>query len=325
MATPTAQLAGYIDLQPSPQSLEEAVLDGLARPEKAIPSKFLYDEKGSELFERICEQPEYYPTRTELAILRAHTGELARLVGPEAHVIELGAGALEKIRILLGALERPAHYTALDISGDHLRKAAETLAQDFPEVPVTAVCADYTKPFELSGTAAAAGERRVGFFPGSTIGNFTPKTARSFLAGLQPMFAPDGFFIVGVDLKKDPALLNAAYNDAAGVTAAFNLNLLRRINRELEADFDLNAFRHDAAYNSEKGRVEMHLESLADQTATVSGRAFAFAAGERIHTENSCKYRSDEFQALAREAGWRPVAVLSDPDSLFSLHVLAAS
>jgi len=317
-------LADFLDLQPSLESLEDAVLDGLARSQKAIPSKFLYDERGSELFEAICAQPEYYPTRTELAILRENTGELARSVGPEAHVIELGAGALEKIRILLSALERPAHYTALDISGDHLRKAAETLAADFPEVPVSAVCADYTRPFELPRQADGAGARRVGFFPGSTIGNFTPDEARTFLAGLQPLFAPGGLFLLGVDLKKDRQLLDAAYNDAAGVTAAFNLNLLRRINRELDADFELDAFAHRAGYNPDAGRVEMHLESLADQTVTVAGREFAFAAGERIHTENSCKYTLGEFRTLAEAAGWRPMDALCDPDGLFSIHLLAA-
>jgi len=322
MTVQAGQLAGFIDLEPAQESLEEAVLEGLARTPKAISSKFFYDERGSELFERICEQPEYYPTRTELAILRENADGLAKLIGPEAHIIELGAGALEKIRILLGALERPAHVTAIDISGEHLRKAAEELAAEMPEVPVTAVCADYTHAFALPDRVAGLGRRRVGFFPGSTIGNFTPGEARNFLAELRSLFAPGGLLVVGVDMKKDPAILEAAYNDAAGVTAAFNLNLLVRINRELGGDFALERFAHRAAYDPGCGCVVTHIESLAEQTVRVAGRRFDFAAGERLHTENSCKYTTDEFRALAERAGWQPVSAITDVADMFSLHVL---
>jgi len=312
----------FIDLEPSLDSLEQAVLEGLANEPKAIASKFFYDERGSELFERICEQPEYYPTRVELSILRENADRLSEFIGPEAHVIELGAGALEKIRILLGALDRPAQFTALDISGDHLLKAAQTLAQDFPQVPVTAVCADYSHDFELPEALSAVGRCRVGFFPGSTIGNFPRAEAVRFLSEMRRVFSPGGLFVAGVDLKKDPEILNAAYNDAAGVTAAFNLNLLTRINRELGGDFDLDRFAHRAAYDPETGCVETHIESLADQQVEVAGRRFRFPRGDRIHTEHSCKFTLEEFRELAREAGWQPLEAMMDAEALFSLHIL---
>lgn len=312
----------FIDLEPSLDSLEHAVIEGLAKQPKAIASKFFYDERGSELFERICEQPEYYPTRVELSILRENAARLAEIIGAQAHVIELGAGALEKVRILLAALDRPAHFTALDISGDHLLKAAEALAEDFSQLPVTAVCADYTHDFRLPEELASLGRRRVGFFPGSTIGNFPRAEAVRFLREMKPVFSPGGLFIVGVDLKKEPDILNAAYNDAAGVTAAFNLNLLARINRELGGDFDLERFAHRAAYDPDTGCVETHIESLADQDAEVTGRRFRFARGERIHTEHSCKYTLEEFRHLARDAGWRPLEAMTDADALFSVHIL---
>lgn len=312
----------FIDLEPSLDSLEQAVLDGLSKEPKSIASKFFYDERGSELFEQICEQPEYYPTRVELSILRENAGRLSEIIGPEAHVIELGAGALEKIRILLEALERPAQFTAIDISGEHLLKAAETLAQDFPQTPVTAVCADYSHDFTLPEALASIGRRRVGFFPGSTIGNFPRAEAAGFLKEIHRLFSPDGLLVVGVDLKKDPAILNAAYNDAAGVTAAFNLNLLARINRELGGDFDLERYAHRAAYDPETGCVETHIESLADQQVEVAGRRVRFDRGERIHTEHSCKYTLEDFRRLAKEAGWRPLEAMVDADDLFSLHIL---
>jgi len=313
----------FVDLEPSVESLESAVLDGLTRKPKAIASKFFYDERGSELFEQICELPEYYPTRTELGILRENAAKLADIIGSEAHVIELGAGALEKIRILLAALDRPAQFTALDISGDHLLKAAETLAADFPQIPLTAVCADYTHRFDLPQALAEAGRRRIGFFPGSTIGNFPRVQAAQFLSELRPVFAPNGLLIIGVDLKKDPAILNAAYNDAAGVTAAFNLNLLARINHELDADFDLDRFAHRAAYDPDSGCIETYIESLAEQEVEVAGQHIRLGEGECIHTEHSCKYTLEEFRQLAREAGWQPLEAMTDRGDLFSLHILA--
>ncbi|GAB4126437.1 MAG: L-histidine N(alpha)-methyltransferase [Rhodothalassiaceae bacterium] len=313
----------FIDLAPETETFESAVCSGLAMTPKCLPSKFFYDATGSRLFEEICTLPEYYPTRTEMALLARNAANLAHRIGPRAQILEFGAGALDKVRILLRALERPSGFTAVDISGEHLKEAADELAQDFPELPITAVAADYTQPLPLPEPLAASTERRIGFFPGSTIGNFTPEAAEAFLKVIRPIFEPRGLLIIGVDLKKDPAILNAAYNDAAGVTARFNLNLLARINRELGGDFDLGAFRHKAFYNEAEGRIEMHLESLAKQKVHVKDRIFDFVRGETIRTEISCKYSMDEFRTLAAKAGWQGVTCLTDPERLFSIHLLA--
>ncbi len=313
----------FIDHAPARESFADAVLAGLSRTAKSLPAKFFYDDRGSALFERITTLPEYYPTRTELGILEANAARLAAMIGPGAQLIEFGAGALEKVRALLAALAAPEGFTAIDISGAHLKAAAETLARDFPCVPIAAVCADYTRPIALPEPLASSAARRVGFFPGSTIGNFDPAAAVDFLATVRPIFEPRGLFVVGVDLKKDTATLEAAYNDAQGVTAAFNRNILARINRELGGTFALDRFRHHAFYNAEKGRIEMHLVSEVDQVARIAGKAIAFAAGESIHTENSYKYAIGEFQSLAARAGWHPAGVLTDPQDLFSIHLLA--
>jgi len=303
----------------------DAALRGLAQPLKAIPAKYLYDAQGSALFDAICELPEYYPTRTEFAILRARSGAIAALVGPGAALVEFGGGSCVKARILLDALEAPAAYVPVDVSGAHLERAAAALAADYPQLPVIAVCADYMRPFHLPSVAQAAA-KRVGFFPGSTIGNLRPEEARAFLVHAARLLGrPGGEMIVGVDLKKTPGLLHAAYNDSAGVTAAFSLNLLARMNRELDADFDLARFAHDAFYNAARGRIEIYLRSLAAQTATVAGRRIRFAEGERIHTEYSYKYSVEEFRALAAEAGFRTLESWTDPAGLFSVHYLRAS
>jgi len=303
----------------------DAALRGLAQPLKAIPAKYLYDAQGSALFDAICELPEYYPTRTEFAILRARAGAIAALVGPGAGLVEFGGGSCVKARILLDALEAPAAYVPVDVSGAHLERAAAALAADYPQLPVIAVCADYMRPFRLPAEAQAA-TKRVGFFPGSTIGNLRPEEARAFLVHAARLLGrPGGEMIVGVDLKKTPSLLHAAYNDSAGVTAAFSLNLLARMNRELDADFDLARFAHDAFYNAARGRIEIYLRSLAAQTATVAGRRIRFAEGERIHTEYSYKYSVEEFRALAAEAGFRTLESWTDPAGLFSVHYLRAS
>ena len=322
MTSKRCRNVAFVDHAPALESFADAVLAGLARTPKSLPAKFFYDEKGSALFERITTLPEYYPTRTELGILEANAAHLAAMIGPGAQLIEFGAGALEKVRVLLAALETAEGFTAIDISGAHLRAAAEELARDFPRIPIAAVCADYTRPITLPEPLASSTARRVGFFPGSTIGNFDPEAAIGFLATVHPVFEPRGLFIVGVDLKKDRATLEAAYNDAQGVTAAFNLNILARINRELGGNLALDRFRHRALYNAERGRIEMHLVSLADQVARIAGRTVAFAAGESIHTESSYKYAIDEFQSLAARAGWHPAGVLTDPQDLFSLHLL---
>jgi dimethylhistidine N-methyltransferase len=311
----------FHDLAPGEESFRDAVLSGLARPKKAIPCKFFYDERGSTLFEQICRLPEYYPTRTEIAILEENAGEIAAQMGRDARIIEFGSGASRKARILLQALDRPAAYVAVDISREHLRDAAASLAEDFPDVAIVAVCADYTGPFALPPLPGRAG-KRVGFFPGSTIGNFEPEGAARFLANCARILGPGGEMLIGVDLKKNVNLLDAAYNDRAGVTAAFNLNLFERINRELDGDLDLDLFEHFAFYSENRGRVEIFIRSLTDQQATIAGRRFAFAAGELIHTEYSYKYAVDEFRALAARAGFRPVDTWTDPGDLFSAHYL---
>jgi L-histidine Nalpha-methyltransferase len=309
----------FYDLAPGEESFRDAVLNGLGRPRKAIPCKFFYDERGSALFEEICRLPEYYPTRTEIAILEENAGEIAAQMGPHCRIIEFGSGASDKARILLQALDRPAAYVPVDISREQLRAAALSLAEDFPELQVSAVCADYTGPFTLPRLPGPAG-KRVGFFPGSTIGNFEPEAAHRFLANCARILGQGGEMLIGADLKKDARILDAAYNDRAEVTAAFNLNLLERVNRELDGDLDLDLFEHFAFYNDTEGRVEIYIRSLADQEATIAGRQFSFAAGELIHTEYSYKYSVPEFRALAATAGFRPVDTWTDPAELFSVH-----
>jgi dimethylhistidine N-methyltransferase len=315
-------LAAFHDLAPAEESFRDAVLAGLTRRVKSIPCRFLYDEQGSALFDEICELPEYYLTRTETAILAECAPEIADLAGRHAQLIEFGSGSARKVRLLLEALVEPDAYVAIDISREPLRRAAEEVAAEFPGVPVVAICADYLQPLRLPALPARGEGRRLGFFPGSTIGNFAPDDAVDFLAGCRRAVGRDGAMLVGVDLKKDPALLDAAYNDSAGVTAAFTLNLLERMNREVDADFELDRFAHDAFYNAARGRIEIYIRSLADQIVTVAGRAIRFAADERIHTEDSCKYTIAEFQRLAAHAGFRPRQHWTDADDLFSVHLL---
>jgi dimethylhistidine N-methyltransferase len=295
------------------------VLAGLARDQKRIPPKFFYDKRGSRLFDAITGLPEYYPTRTEIGILDRYGSEMARLVGRDSVLVELGSGSSHKIRVLLEALE-PAVYVPVDISRDHLLASARDLASAFPALDVRAVCADYSIPLDLP--IATDGRARTAFFPGSSIGNFDPAEAVLFLARVGQLVGPGGKLLVGVDLRKDPAVLHAAYNDAQGVTAAFNLNLLRRINRELDGDFDLDAFAHRAFYDGTAGRIEMHLVSALDQKVRVAGQVVGFRAGESIHTENSYKYSIDGFQDLARAAGFVVEQLWTDPQSLFSVHCL---
>lgn len=309
----------FHDLAPREESFRDAVLAGLARPHKAIPCKFFYDERGSALFEEICRLPEYYPTRTETAILADNAAAIAARMGPHVVLIEFGSGASRKARLLLDALDRPAVYVAVDISREHLREATASLAEDFPALPVIAVCADYTRPFRLPPLPEATG-KRVGFFPGSTIGNFRPEEAETFLVNCRRLLGPGGDMIVGVDLKKEREILEAAYNDRAGVTAAFNLNLLERINRELDADLDIDQFEHFAFYNATAGRIEIYIKSLVDQDVRIAGTDFHFAEGELTHTEYSYKYSAAEFRQLARRAGFRPIDTWIDRGELFSVH-----
>ncbi|HEY4940381.1 MAG TPA: L-histidine N(alpha)-methyltransferase [Rhizomicrobium sp.] len=297
-----------------------ALLEGLHRPIKRIPSKFFYDAAGSELFERITELPEYYPTRTELGILKAHAAEIARLIGPDAELVEFGAGALRKVRLLLDVLKSPRAYVPVDIAGDYLMDVVRRLEGDYPGLRLHPVVADFTRPLAL-GVLGSGASHRAGFFPGSTIGNFTRADAVQFLRHTRATLGGGGL-LIGVDLVKDPAILHAAYNDADGVTEAFNKNLLVRANRELDADFDLGAFAHYACYNPVAQRIEMYLVSLAAQRVRVAGETIRLAQGEAIHTEDSHKYTLDGFRALAAEAGYAPRKVWTDPARLFSLQWL---
>ena len=296
------------------------VLAGLRMPRKELPCKYFYDATGSQLFNAICEQPEYYPTRTELAIMRAHAPEMGAKLGAGCQVVEYGSGSSVKTRYLLKHLPRPVVYVPVDVSAEHLMRAASGVRALFPELDVSPVVADFTRPFPLPPTAAPVA-RRIVYFPGSTVGNFTPPRARDVLRGIAELGGPGGALLIGVDLKKDVEVLDRAYNDAAGVTAAFNLNLLARINRELGADFDLLKFRHKAHYNAEFGRVEMHLVSLVAQSVRVAGNVILFAAGETIHTENSHKYTLAEFRTLAGRAGLTRAQVWTDPAGLFSVQL----
>jgi dimethylhistidine N-methyltransferase len=313
-------LATFIDLAPTEQSFREAVLGGLSQRRKSIPCKFLYDAVGSELFERICELPEYYPTRTERRILARHAAEIAELAGPHAQLIEFGSGSGDKTRILLDALH-PAHYVPIDISREQLAAVASTLAARYGDTEIVPICADYTRDDYMDALPWSRGAR-LGFFPGSTIGNFEPAEAAAFLDRCTEVLGPGNGLLIGVDLKKDPEVLHAAYNDAQGITAAFNLNLLARMNRELDANFDIGRFAHDAFYSEREGRIEIYIRSLARQRVRVAGMDFDFAAGERIHTEYSYKYDIEEFQRAARRAGFRPVCAWSDAGRLFSVHFL---
>ena len=291
----------------------------LATSPHLMPPKYFYDAAGSALFDRICDLPEYYPTRTELEILHNHSTEIAAAIGADAEIIEFGAGSLTKIRLLLNALQTPRRYLPLDISGDHLQAAATRLAQDYPTLPITPLIADYAEPFTLP----AATGRRIGFFPGSTLGNFTPEDALQFLKRAARLLAGGGL-LIGVDLFKDPATLHAAYNDTAGITAAFNLNLLQRANTELNTNFDLPSFAHYAYYNAPQQRIEMHLIARRPQTITYANRHFTLAEGETIHTENSYKFTIPGFHSLARQAGFHPKTTWTDPKNQFSVHWLEA-
>ncbi|HEY8430167.1 MAG TPA: L-histidine N(alpha)-methyltransferase [Sandaracinaceae bacterium] len=324
MAKGLHQLATANETAPDLAQQLTEILEGLLAAQKRLSPKWFYDERGSELFDRICTLPEYYPTRTELSIMSEHLDEVAKLVGPRAAVIEFGAGSSLKVRQLLDALEDPAAYVPVEISADYLLKQAEELARDYPNVHIQPVFADFTKPFELPAHPITP-DRNLVFFPGSTIGNFTRREARDLLGVMRAEAKDDGALLIGVDLEKDPAILHAAYNDSEGVTAEFNLNVLHRLNRELGANFDVKAFRHEAVYDEEKGRIEMRLVSLADQIVRIAGRPIAFRRGEFIITEYSHKYTIEAFQAMARDAGFEPVRVWTDEQRLFSVHYMEAA
>jgi dimethylhistidine N-methyltransferase len=312
------------DCRPAASAFQSEVLAGLRGEPKTLPCKWLYDERGSALFEAICELDEYYVTRTELGITRAHAAEMAAWLGPRCLLVEYGSGSGHKTRILLGALDDPVAYVPIDISRAALAASAAGLRAARPGLPVLPVCADYTADYVLPRPARRP-RRTAVYFPGSTIGNFTPAQARRFLAHVAEACGPGGGLLIGVDLRKGRETLERAYDDAAGVTAAFNRNLLVRINRELGADFPVGRFRHVALWNADAGRVEMHLESEVAQEVRVAGERIRFAAGERIHTESSYKWRLEDFRALAAAAGWRLVRAWTDAEGLFSVQYLAAA
>jgi dimethylhistidine N-methyltransferase len=300
------------------EEFRRAVLEGLSARPRAIPAKFLYDARGSALFDEICELREYYLTRTETAILTRRATEIGRRAGPGCALIEFGSGSSVKSRLLIEALPRLALYAPIDISREHLDATAAQLRRDYPRLRVEPVCADFmgpVPPIESTG-------RRLGFFPGSTIGNLTPQEATAFLRNVRTLVGDDGALVLGADLKKDPQRLHDAYNDSAGVTAAFTLNLLRRMNRELQATFDLSAFAHEAFYDEVEGRIEIYFRSLARQTVTVAGQRFELAAGERVHTEYSYKYDTASLEALAGSGGFRVAETWTDPERLFAVAYL---
>ena len=294
----------------------------LAKRPRQLSPKYFYDAAGSALFDRICELPEYYLTRCELGLLSAHAPEIAEHMGEEAEIIEFGAGSLAKIRLLLDALQGPGRYLPIDISGEHLAAAARRLQQDYPQLQIQPVVADYTKGLRLP-PRLHRGTRRIGFFPGSTIGNLRPDEALRFLKQAAALLR-GGALLLGADLIKAPAVLHAAYNDAQGVTAAFNLNLLARANRELGTDFDPSGFAHSAFYNAGQQRIEMHLMSLRKQEVGVCGRRYEFVEGETLHTENSYKFTIDSLHELATHAGLRRGPVWTDKHRRFGLLWLDA-
>jgi dimethylhistidine N-methyltransferase len=318
-----AQIEAALRYEPAEagSSFARDVIAGLTARPKWLSPKYFYDEAGAKLFEDITALPEYYPTRCEMQILRERAADIARFFPPASALIEFGSGSSKKVRILLAAAPTIAAYVPVDISSQMLVQEAEELRRDYPRLAVLPVEADFTQPFSLP--PAAAGMAHTGFFPGSTIGNFEPHEACAFLRHAGRMLGRASALIIGVDLVKDPKILNAAYNDRAGLTAKFNLNLLARINRELDGNFDLESFSHRAFYNAERHRIEMHLVSKKRQKVRVAGRAIEFRAGETIHTENSYKYTLEYFTALARGSGWTPVDVWTDAGANFSIHALA--
>jgi dimethylhistidine N-methyltransferase len=309
----------FHDFEPEQSDFLNDVIQGLSQPQKTLLPKYFYDQRGSELFDEICQQPEYYATRTEISILQNNANDIARLIGPDCVLIELGSGVSKKIRCLFDALS-PASYLGIDISKDFLLLSTKRLARDYPDLEVHAVCADFTQKIELPEQCRS--DRLVAFFPGSSIGNFEPDDAITLLKDVASMVGKGGKMLIGVDLKKDHAVLNAAYNDANGITANFNLNLLQRMREELQVDIDASQFDHHAFYNNEKGRIEMHLVSQCDQEIIVGCETFQLTRNEKLHTENSYKYNLRDFKAIAEKAGFQVEQVWLDPKELFSVQCL---
>lgn len=312
------------DFHPPRKDMLEDVVRGLRADPKWLSSMYFYDERGSKLFDEICELPEYYPTRTELSIMNSNIGEICELLGPHAMLVEFGSGSSMKTRILLENMDALSAYVPVEISREHLLNSAQQLHEQFPGVEVLPVCADFTQDFELP-TPAHPPLRTVVYFPGSTIGNFDPEDALDLLRQMARLAGPGGGVLIGVDLEKDVATLERAYNDSSGVTAQFNLNILERLDRELGANFDLDGFRHKTIWNSGRHRIEMHLESLRNQTVKIRDVEMTFRKGETIHTESSYKFTLSRFAALAAQAGLTVEQVWTDDKSLFSVQYLSVS
>ena len=301
------------------------VIAGLSQPKKELQCKYFYDERGSQLFDQICELEEYYPTRTERKILVDHADDMARQIGTEVMLVEFGSGSSLKTRVLLDALEDPVAYVPLDISEDHLIKTAANLRKSYPAIEILPLVADFTEPFELPVASRKPSHAAV-FFPGSTIGNFVPESAATMLNSIAGILGPNGGMLIGVDLQKDTAIIEAAYNDSQGVTDEFNLNVLHRVNRELGANFNIDQFKHKAIYNQDHGRVEIYVVSQCDQTVTLGEQAFQFSANEHVLTEYSHKYTIDGFVELANRAGFSLHKHWTDDQNLFAvLHLVNES
>ncbi|MDX1258786.1 L-histidine N(alpha)-methyltransferase [Exiguobacterium sp. K1] len=307
------------DMYTDQQNMLQEVLHGLAQPQKVLQAKYFYDQTGSELFEQITQQPEYYLTRTEIDILSEYQSAIADCIGPVHTLIEYGSGSSRKIKSLLSSLHQLEQYMPIDISKDFLIQSAHQLSKDYPSLRIKAVCGDYSAPLLLP---VEEKQKKVIFFPGSTIGNFHPQEAADFLQQSSQLLEKGDGFLIGIDTKKEASVLHAAYNDQAGITAQFNLNILRHINGSLNGTFDVDLFEHVAFYNEQQGRIEMYLKSRIDQIVTIADQRFTFKKGETIHTENSYKYSQEEFQWLAKQNGFTPIRCFTDPQHHFSVHYL---
>lgn len=307
-----------LDLHPSPHSFADDVIAGLKQTPKTLPCKYFYDARGSQLFDQICDLDEYYVTRTELSIMERFPDEMAEQLGSDVMLVEYGSGSSVKTRLLLDHLQTPAAYVPVDISRDHLQRTADQLSAIYPHIEILPTCADFTQPFQLPVPARIPSRTAV-YFPGSTIGNFTPESAQQILRQIATLAGQGGGLLIGIDLQKDIGTIEAAYNDAAGVTAAFNLNLLTRMQRELGAEIDVDQFHHEAVYDPDRGRVEISLVSRSRQRVTVEHETFTIDPGERIRTEYSHKYTIDKFTELAAAAGLRRHRVWTDPDDYFAV------
>jgi len=319
MSPPYSQAAALTEQDLSVADELSEIVEGLRKTQKALSPKFFYDERGSKLFDAICELPEYYPTRTELSIMRAHMDEIVALIGPQASLIEFGSGSSLKTNMLLRRLDKLAAYVPVDISREHLLAAADSIAAEYPGIEIWPVLADFMQPFELPNPSVMP-LRNIIYFPGSTIGNFSPDEAHELLKVMYLEAGEDGALLIGVDLQKDKDIIELAYNDSAGVTAEFNLNMLTRINREFETNFNVDLFEHRAIYNEQHGRMELYLDSKCEQIVRIDGHSIRFTKGEALLTEHSHKYTLGQFSAMAKRAGFVVDTVWTDPDRLFSVQ-----